>query len=410
MRRSMLVVAASLAACGGAGTARPAGGPAMPGMESAARPGSMPAMPGMTEAARTARDSVTPIHVTSTQAALAGVTFTIAREAPLERTVRAVAMVAPNERGLGIVNARVTGWVEKLYVNETGRYVRAGEPLLELYAPELVTAEEELLLALRMPRTAGGDSLVAAARRRLKLWEISDDQIADLERSGTVRRTLTLRSPYPGNVTEKDVIEGQMVHVGDVLYRIADLSTVWVEPAIFENDISQIHVGQRATATFDAAPRRVFGGRVTFVYPELEMRTRTLKVRVEIPNPGLRLKPMMYGTVQIRARAGQGVVVPLTAVLPTGERDLAFVVRRGAVIPTPVTIGAYGDSSLIVTGGLAPGDTVVASATFLFDSESSLAAAMKGIMLNMGMGLDMGGVKKQAGPMPGMPMSGGRQP
>ncbi len=350
-------------------------------------------------------DPDAPIRISRRQAALAGVTFAIAREAPVERTVRAVAMVVPSERGLSIVNARVTGWVERLYLNETGRHVEVGDPLFELYAPDLVTAQEELLLARRLAGTPGGDSVVSATRRRLALWGIPDDVIAEVEQTGVVRRTLTIRSPFTGHVLEKNVIEGQMIRAGDRLFELADLSTVWIEPAIFEADIPLVRVGQRATLTFDAVPGRVFEGRVTFVHPTLDMQTRTLRVRIEIPNRRLEIKPMMYGTVRIRTVGVSGVVVPLTAVLPTGARDLAFVFREGGVVPTDVVVGTRGDSTLLVTQGLTVGDTVVSSATFLFDSESSLAAAMAGIMLNMGMGLDMGGMDMgdtAGAPMPGM--------
>lgn len=361
------------------------------------------------------------IRVTTRQAALAGATFAVARQGPMERTVRAVAMAVPNERGLAIVNARVSGWVEKLYANETGRLVRSGEPLLELYAPELVTAQEELLLAKRLAATAGADSLVAAARRRLALWNIAEDEIAEIERTAEVRRRLVIRAPSAGYILDKDVIEGQMVQAGARLFKIADLSTIWIEPAIFESDISLVRVGQRAEVTFDALPGHRFRGRVTFVYPELDMRTRTLRVRVEVPNGRLVVKPMMYGAVRIASNGPRGVVVPLTAVLPTGTRDLAFVVRQGGVVPTEVVVGSRGDSTVLVADGLAPGDTVVASATFLFDSESQLAAAMAGIMLNMGMGLDMGGMPMDTGQpersggkrdsaMPGMPMPKERRP
>ena len=333
-----------------------------------------------------------PIRITTRQASLAGVTFAVASEAPLDQTVRAVAMVVPNERALGIVNVRVSGWVEKLYVNETGMHVDAGAPLFELYAPDLVTAQEELLLAKRLVSTAGGNSLVMAARRRLALWNISEQTIAEIEETGAVRRRLTIRSPYRGHVLEKNVIEGQMVRAGDRLFLIADLSTVWIEPSIFEQDIALVREGQRAAITLDALPGRDFAGRVTFIYPTLDMTTRTLRVRIEIPNPRGIIKPMMYGTVRIRTAGLRGVTVPLTAVLPTGERDVAFVLHGGAVVPTDVTVGARGDTTILVIEGLAVGDTVVASATFLFDSESSLGAAMAGIMLDMGMGLDMGGM------------------
>jgi len=341
------------------------------------------------------------IRITTRQAALAGVTFAVAREAPIERTVRAVAMAVPNERGLGIVNARVGGWVEKLHANETGRLVRAGEPLLELYAPELVTAQEELLLAKRLAGVNGGDSIVAAARRRLVLWDIAEDEIAAIEATGQVRRRLTIRSAYAGHILEKTVIEGQSVRAGERLFRIADLSTIWIEPAIFENDIPVVRVGQRAQVTFDALPSHVFEGRVTFIHPELDMRTRTLRVRVEMANHDFLVKAMMYGAVRISADGPRGVTVPHGAVLPTGNRDLAFVVRQGGIVPTEVVVGTWGDSTVLVADGLAAGDTVVASATFLFDSESQLAAAMAGIMLNMGMGLDMGGMQMEGMEMPG---------
>ncbi len=346
------------------------------------------------------------IRISGRQAAFAGVSFAIARNAPLERTVRAVAMVVPDEGSLGIVNARVSGWVEKLYVNETGRHVRAGEALLDLYAPDLVTAQQELLLAKRLPVMAGGDSLIASARRRLQLWGIAEEDIDVIERSGVVRRTVTIRSAYSGHVLEKRVIEGQMVHAGDRLFKIADLSIVWVEPAIFEQDIPLVRVGQRVDFRLDAVPSRGFSGRVTFLYPTLDRATRTLRVRIEVPNPNLEIKPMMYGTVRIHAQGPRGVLVPLTAVLPAGDRDLAFVVRGAGVVPTEVVVGDRGDTTVHILSGLLPGDTVVASATFLFDSESNLSAAMAGIMLDMGMGLDMGGMRMGEMEMGEMQMKG----
>lgn len=375
MKKHTLTWAAlALAACG-------------QGSETAA-PGSGEEMPGMTSEGDL-------IRLTPRQAALAGVTFAVAREASLARTVRAVALTVPNERTLGIVNVRVGGWVETLYANETGRQVGTGERLLELYAPELVTAQEELLIAKRLPTTTSGDALVAAARRRLELWDISGDQIAELERTGAVRRTLTVRSAYRGHILEKHVIEGQAVKPGDPLFRIADLSTVWIEPAIFERDIALVHEGQSAEVSFDALSGHTFEARVTFLYPTLDERTRTLKIRLELANSELLIKPGMYGTARIRATGPRGVVVPLTAVLPTGEGDVAFLIHGGDVLPTEVTVGERDDSTVVVTQGIAVGDTVIASATFLFDSESSLAAAMKGIMLNMGMGLEMGGMEME---------------
>ncbi len=386
MRMTLIVVLFGVA-CGGAGEPD-----ARPGADAPQQTSGMDMQAGSEGMAGMEMSSGGPIRITARQASLAGVTFAIATESSLGRTVRAVTMVVPNERGLGIVNARVSGWVEKLFVNETGMHVEIGDPLFELYAPDLVTAQEELLLAMRLANTGGGDALVMAARRRLSLWNIPEQTIAEVEATGVVQQRVTIRSPYRGHVLEKNVIEGQMVHAGERLYKLADLSTVWIEPAIFEQDISLVREGQRARITFDALPGGEFTGRVTFIQPMLDMTTRTLRVRIEVPNPQRNIRPMMYGIARIQTDGLRGVSVPLTAVLPTGDRDLAFVLRGGALVPTEVTPGTRGDSAIIVLDGLTAGDTVVASATFLFDSESSLAAAMAGIMLDMGMGLDMGGM------------------
>ncbi len=333
-----------------------------------------------------------PMRITARQASLAGVSYAIARDAELDRTVRAVATVVPDESRMGIVNARVSGWIERLHANETGRHVEAGEALFDLYAPDLITAQEELILAAGLSELPGAGSMVEAARRRLALWGISDSLITEIERGGEARRTLTIFSPFTGHILEKRVIEGQHIEAGESLYRIADLSNLWIEPEIFEQDIDLLATGQPVDVVLEAMPGRRYRGRVTFIYPTLDPDTRTLRVRVEVPNLGRDIRPMMYATVLIRARSTRGTIVPLTSVLPAGDRDLAFVVRGGGVQPVEVTVGLWGDSTVLVTDGLTPGDTVVASATFLFDSESSLAAALEGIMLDMGMGLDMGGM------------------
>ena len=346
-----------------------------------------------------------PIRITGRQASLAGVSFAVVREAELDRTVRAVATVVPDEGRTGIVNTRVGGWIESLYADETGRHVQIGEPLFELYAPDLLTAQEELLLALRLGDLQGADSMVVGARRRLARWGIADSLITTIERTGTVRETLTIVSPFSGHILDKFVLVGERIEAGQDLYRIADLSTVWVEAGIFEQDVDLVAVGQPAEVTLEARPGRPYLGRVSFLHPTLDADTRTLRVRIEVPNPTGEIRPMMYATVRIQARTPRGTVVPLTAVLPTGDRDLAFVVRGGGIVPAPVTVGMRGDSTILVTDGLSVGDTIVASATFLFDSESSLAAAMAGIMLDMGMGLDMGGMDMGDMDMGGTDMS-----
>jgi len=310
-------------------------------------------------------------------------------------TVRASAQVVPDERGLTEVNARVPGWVERLWVNETGRFVRRGDSLLALYAPALLAAQEELLLARTLAATPDGATLVADARRRLELWNVSPEEIAAIEREGVPRRRVSVLAPHDGHVIAKRVVEGEMVEAGEPLFRLADLSTVWIEPAIYEQDLAAIRIGQEATVEVQAYPGLALTGRVTFIPPTLDSVTRTVRVRVEVPNPGHRLKPAMFATVSFRVEGPRGVLVPLAAVLPTGTRNLAFVVRDGGIRPVEVRVGHRGDTEVLVTHGLAPGDTVVARATFLLDSESSLAAAMQGIMLNMGMGLDMGGMRME---------------
>ncbi len=294
------------------------------------------------------------------------------------------------EPDLVFVNARVNGWVEKLYADYVGKRVAQGEPLLALYSPELVSAQEEYLLARRL----NDDTLAASARRRLALWDVPIDQVDSLEARGTVTRTLLLRALRAGEVTQKMVIEGQAVRAGDNLFQIADRRRVWVDLAIFEQDARAVRVGTWATVMVDALAGRTFRGHVTFIYPQLDDKTRTLTARLEVENPDGALRPGMYATAELVGSGRRGVSVPLASVLPTGTRDIVFVNRGdGRFLPREVKVGLRGDSLVEIVTGLKPGDEVVASATYLLDSESNLAAAIQGIMLQMGMGLNMGGMK-----------------
>jgi multidrug efflux pump subunit AcrA (membrane-fusion protein) len=296
------------------------------------------------------------------------------------------------EPNLVYVNARVNGWVERLYADYMGKRVARGDPLLALYSPELVSAQEEYLLARRLR----DDTLMATARRRLALWDIPEDQIDSLDARGTPSRTLLLRAPRDGQIVEKMVIEGQAVSAGTNLFLIADPRVLWADLAIFEQDAPAVRVGTPAVVLVDAIPGRTFRGRVTFIHPELDDKTRTLTARVEVDNAAGELRPGMYAAARLAARARRAVSVPLTAVLPTGTQDLVFVNRGdGRFVPRDVKVGLRGDSLVEIVEGLNTGEEVVASATFLFDSESNLAAAMAGIMLQMGMGLDMGGMRME---------------
>ena len=368
-------------------------------MADTSRRGAMQGMDGSLAAAGTAA-----VPVDRTAADRLGITFARAAMRPIAAGTRALGTLAYAEPLRRCVNARVTGWVEKLYADYEGKPVRKGDPLLALYAPELLSSQEEYLSAKRL----GDSSLVSAARRRLALWNIPADQIALLDHTGTAQRTLLLRAPIGGEIAEKGVIEGQAVQAGDNLFLIADRGVLWVNLAIFETDARLLRVGMPVELTVDALPSRSYEGRVTFIQPGLDTSTRTLTARVEVMNRDLKLRPGMYVTARLASASSPRLTVPLTAVLPTGTRQLVFVNRGdGAFVPRDVATGIRNDSLVEIVSGLDPGDEVVASATYLLDSESNLAAAMQGLMLQMGMGLNMGGMQPEGGgEMKGMDMPG----
>ena len=366
----------------------------------------MQGMPGMSEMEGVghgpAGADTAGVPVDRPAAGRLGITFARAATRPIAAGTRAVGTLTYAEPRREYVNARVTGWVEQLYADYQGKPVRKGEALLGLYAPELVSAQEEYLSARRL----GDSALVAAARRRLALWNIPEDQIELLMRTGEARRTLLLRSPMSGEIAEKMVTKGQAVQAGDNLFLIADRALLWVDLAIFETDARMLRVGMLVELTIDALPGRTHQGRVTFIHPTLDTTTRTLTARVEVENRDGRLRPGMYVTARLAAASAPRLTVPLTAVLPTGTRQLVFINRGdGQFVPREVTTGARSDSLVEIVSGLKPGDEIVASATYLLDSESNLAAAMQGLMLQMGMGLDMGGMRMEgSGDMQDMDM------
>ena len=326
-----------------------------------------------------------------------GVTFAAVEFAALDRDVRTVAQVTYDETRVRTVAPLIEGWVDRLYVNFTGQSVHPGDPLFTIYSPMVVAAQQDLLLARRLAGdVAGGTSealrgasdLLDAARRRLRYWGVSAGEISDIEASGEVRRTVTLRSPYAGVVIEKRVLAGQRLMPGDVAYQIADLSRIWLEGEVFERDLSAVRLGMPVRAEFTALPGEVRPGRVTYIYPTVNPQTRTARIRIELPNPRLTLKPGMYATIRFAARSEPALSVPRSAVLSTGERHLIFLRGdEGQFIPSLVTLGLATDKRVEVLSGLSAGDTVVASGTFLVDAESNLGTLMGG-MGNMP-GMDM---------------------
>ena len=332
-----------------------------------------------------------PVHLTAVQARAIGVTFAVVERGPLVRSVRTVGQVVPAEPNLAEITTKIDGFVEQLFVNATGISVRRGQPLLTLYSPMLVAAQEELLAAKRLAAAVdstdreswrNAQALVEASRRRLSYWDISAQQIERLERTGDVTKTLTLDAPFNGIVLEKMVVQGQAVMPGMKLYRLADLSTLWIEAAVFEQDVAHVRVGAPVRADFAAYPGRSFSGSVSFVWPTVDTESRSTRVRVAFA-PGGAIKPGMYATLSIDAPIGVDVLsVPAEAVVMTGERNLVFVVNdEGALAPREVTIGSRAGDRLQILRGVAAGERVVASANFLVDAESRLTtgAGMAGM-------------------------------
>ena len=366
-----------------------------------------------------ATDAAQPVMLTADQAQRIGVTYAVAEVTPLEREIRTVGQVTYDETRVSAVSLKIDGWVDQLYVNFTGQAVGRATPLLAIYSPMLVTAQEELLLAKRLASdVAGGgadarrnaESLLESARRRLAYWDIPASEIERIERTGSVQRTTTLRAPVSGFVVEKNVLQGQRVMAGESLYRIADLRAVWVEGEVFERDLPAVRLGQRVTAELDALPGQTLSGRITYIYPAMNPETRTSRVRVELPNPGTRLKPGMYATLVWRTSGVLSALsVPRTAVVATGTRNLVFIKRsNGMLEPRLVDVGIATIDRVQIMNGLAAGDSVVRSATFLIDAESNLGTVLGGMGNMPGMDMSAPTTKGATPPMadmPGMDMS-----
>lgn len=369
-----------------------------------------PTAPATPHSASATDSSRSPVMLTPSDAARIGVTYATAERAALGGEIRSVGLVTSDETRVTTIAPKFDGYVEQLFVAFTGQSVAAGAPLLRIYSPMLVTAQEELLLAKKLSvdvsraSTNAGDatrdaardaeSLLSSARRRLRNWDIPEEDIARIERTGEVTKTLTLRSPVYGVVIQKNVLGGQRIMAGDAVYQVADLREVWVEGEVFERDLPMVRVGLNVVVDFAAMPGRPRQGRIVFVAPILSTDTRTVKIRVALQNSDLALKPGMYATIRIAATARAAVLqVPRSAVLVTGERTLVFVKGTdGTLTARSVVLGQATDERIEILRGLTEGETVVASATFLVDAESNLGSAIGG-MGNMP-GMDAASPKK----------------
>jgi Cu(I)/Ag(I) efflux system membrane fusion protein len=306
---------------------------------------------------------------------------------PLLRDIRAVGSIQVDERRVHAVTPKFEGWIQRLYVNATGQNVKRGQPLLDVYSPELLTAQQEYLIAqegrqaLRQGSAQAretADRLAENALRRLRYWDIAPTQLQRLQRMGKPLDTLPLLAPASGVVLEKSALEGMRFMPGELLFRIADLSTVWLLAEVFEQDIGEIRVGQSAQVHIDAYPKREFSGKIAFIYPVLATETRTVKVRVEMPNAEGLLKPGLYGGATLAASEGKDApAVPDSAVIDSGVRRIVLVQRgEGVFEPRAVKLGRQADGYFEVLEGLQVGEEVVTRANFLIDAESNLKSAL----------------------------------
>ena len=299
---------------------------------------------------------------------------------PLRRTIRTVGTIDYNETALTAVTTKFKGWIEKLDVDATGQLVHRGEPLFEIYAPELYSAEAEYLATLNSGNDSGASALREAALEKLKFFDISDAQIAALEKSREPRKTMAMLAPADGFVIEKNIVQGQMVDAGMTLYRLADLGIVWVFAQVYEQDLPYVQLGQEATVKLSSLPDREFRGRVTYVYPNVDEKTHTAKVRLEFENPGYFLKPGMFVSAQITAELEpSALLVPDSAVLRSGEKNTVFVALPGGKFEArAVMLGPEAEQDMYeVSSGLQAGERVVTSGQFMLDSESQLREAIQ---------------------------------
>jgi Cu(I)/Ag(I) efflux system membrane fusion protein len=330
------------------------------------------------------------VEISPARQQLMGVTSVKAEYRTLDQSIRAVGHVAMDETRVVNVHVKTTGWIQKVFANSTWQQVKQGDPLFTLYSPDLLATEEEYLLALRardslahssLPEVAaGGASLLDAARRRLELWDLTEVQIHDLELSGKPAHDITIYSPASGYVLDRKAFPNQYVSPESEIYKLVDLSTIWVEGEIYEPDAPAVSLGEGAVLTTDAAPGVALRGRLTFISPVVKPDTRTLTVRMEFPNPGVKLKPGMFVNVELHRGLGRRLTVPADAVLDSGASQRVFIDRgKGVFEPRVVKVGARSGDYAVIVSGLRVGEQVVTRANFLIDSESNLRESVEGM-------------------------------
>ena len=335
------------------------------------------------------------VEISPSRQQIMGITSARAEYRTIDQVVRTSGQVAVDESRVSSVSTRVSGWVQKVFVNSTFQHVTVGEPLFTVYSPDLLAAQQEYLLALNARKMLGqssladvnaaGTSLLEAARMKLSLLDIAPDQIFDLEKTGKPQREITIYSPASGHVLERKVFPNQYVTPESELYKIVDHSSMWILAEIYESDIPYVSVGQQAVVTAEAIPGRKFMGRVDFVEPHLMENTRTERVRMEFANPDLKLEPGMFVNVELHRGLGRRLSVPVDAVLDSGTHQRVFIDRgKGVFEPRTVTVGARSGDYAVILSGLRAGEQVVTRANFLIDSESNLRESAEGMQSTEG--------------------------
>ena len=387
LRLTTLLVTAALTACGKARTEPPAHEHAAAAPAAAEHAGHGPgAPPDAGGAGHGPLRGYAAVEVDPARQQLLGVKTAPVERQTIDRSIRTVGIVQTDETRTSHVHVKYEGFIEQIYVNYTGRLVRKGQPLFKIFSRELLAAEQEYLSSrtavARVPAAAGpavrdsAQQLAAASRERLRLFDVPSSVLQEIERTGTAQRAITVLSPQTGTVVEKQAIAGLAVTPMMHLYVIADLSTVWVLADVYERDMAQVRVGQRAKMQIDALPARRFEGAVTFVSPTVDQATRTAKVRFEFPNRDGALRPGMYATVEISAPGGQALVIPSDSLVDTGERKIVFVAKgAGRFEPRAVVTGAAFNGRYEVIEGLNEGDVIATTGQFLLDSESRIRGA-----------------------------------
>jgi len=389
----------------------------MPGMSGAAaeKPGDQ------TPAAQETKTEEAPtIEISPEKQQLIGVKIATVSVQPLKKVVRTVGTVEYDQTKVYNVNTKVEGWIEKLHVNYTGVFVKNGEPLVEIYSPELWATQQEFINMVRWAKRAqtrnapaqsdtqsgfatmisrDAETLVDAARQRLKLWDISDEQIKKIEESEKPIRTLTLYSPVSGYVLQKTAVQGMKVMAGEKLFDVADLSSIWITADIYEYELPLLKVGEPATIQLSYFTGRAFSSKIDYIYPTLTGETRTAKARFVIPNPGMQLKPQMFTNVELQIDLGRKLAVPEDAVIDTGLRQIVYVDKgNGYFEPREVRIGIRAEKMVEITAGLKAGDKIAAAANFLIDSEAKLKGVEPLPMQKQGPGARVRGPGETAPP------------